>query len=252
VRRFIMGSVVSAIFIGTLAVSPLTAHGAAPHASTINATAGMYHCVKKGVDLCTVKFKELKANASVTMICWEDGRHSPSFVWDRWFLVTASGGVEGFVKAERVSTQWENAPECSNVKRASAVSWAIGRLGQPTVSQTDINAYKKRFPGWPLPFGAGNRWSGDCIAFVTLAYFSTGVNVPGGDAIEVARKYSLKGGEPQYGSLIFWNVGDKGHVGIYIGGNRVIATRGVDADSYAIKDYAKSFWSGYMGWVRPY
>lgn len=88
--------------------------------------------------------------------------------------------------------------------RQTAVDWARAQIGKPYV------------------FGATGPNSFDCSGLTQGAYKAAGISIP-----RIASAQYLAGTKtdtPQPGDLVFWwSEGTIGHVGLYIGGGRMIA-----------------------------
>lgn len=181
----------------------------------------------------------LAGGTAVTMVCWIDARIPTGYKYGRWFYVT-SGSNQGFVKAELVTNQNPSSPWCldkGNAQRrgVAASLWATGlsEFHQVYPTTTDkanaLSVY--HFNSW----GKYGDWSGDCVMFTGLAWWSVGQKIHSGStAAVIAGTYSLKSGTPPRGAAVFWNWTSGGinwgHVAISLGNGMVVTTQGMDND----------------------
>jgi hypothetical protein len=197
----------------------------------------------------------LKANTTVTMVCWIDARHEPGFQYPRWFYVQA-GSVTGFVKAELVANQNPHSPACTGNSAVEASLWTTGpdQFGQEEPTQADRNLAKELWgiTNWTLG-GTSNGWAGNCVIFAGLAWYSAGAHIKtGATASVIAREYRLTDNlTPPIGALVFWG-GSVGHVAVSIGNGQVVGTQGYSTLEPTAKYKISSVTSEaypYLGWV---
>lgn len=197
----------------------------------------------------------LAANTAVTMVCWIDARYESGFQYPRWFYVQA-GSATGFVKAELVTNQDPNSPACSQNPAVEASLWTTGvdQYGQTEPTQADRNLVDQLWgiTNWTLG-GTTNGWSGNCVLFAGLAWYSAGANIKTGPtASYIAAEYHLTNNPvPPRGALVFWG-GGVGHVAVSIGNGQVIGTQGYSTLEPTAKYTISSVTSAaypYLGWV---
>ena len=190
------------------------------------------------------------------MVCWIDARYEPGFQYPRWFYVQA-GSDTGFVKAELVTNQNPNSPACAKNPTVEASLWTTGsdQYGQKEPTQTDRNLAKELWgiTNWTLG-GTTNGWSGNCVIFAGLAWYSAGGHIKtGATATVIASKYHLASKQvvPPRGALVFWG-GSVGHVAVSIGNGQVVGTQGYNVLEPTAKYTISSVTSAsypYLGWV---
>ena len=205
----------------------------------------------------------LGPNMAVHMGCWLDARHVNGYTYNRWFYVSG-GGHQGFVKAELVTAQ-AKVPNCSTNLRVSVSLWATwtSSYGQTKPTAEDVSLWAG-FGNPKSTWGAKLDWSGDCVAFVYLAWHNRGAGRTlqyRGNARPLYDQYVARGphptktGTPPRGALVFWNAvsggTNFGHVAISLGNGRVVGTQGWDNQLLPTTD--RAIWStSYLGWVLPY
>lgn len=197
----------------------------------------------------------LGPNTAVTMACWIDARYEPGFQYPRWFYVQA-GSATGFVKAELVKNQNPNSPACTSNPAVEASLWTTGvdQFGQTEPTSADRNLAKQLcgITNWTLG-GTTNGWSGNCVIFAGLAWYSAGAYIKtGATASIIAGKYHLTDNSaPPRGALVFWG-GSVGHVAVSVGNGQVVGTRGYSTLEPTAKYKISSVTSAaypYLGWV---
>ncbi|MFN8120942.1 MAG: hypothetical protein U0237_00795 [Thermoleophilia bacterium] len=227
-------------------------------ASTLASTTALRGCTyaaappESGLNagLCA-PLQQLAPGLGVTMLCWKDdyGR--------RWFLVKTATGFEGYVEGSAVANQVmvNHCAQAGTVTRkVLAADWAFLTVGQ-RYGGADISTFYPAASWRPGPVG---EFSGDCIKLAHYAWFrGTGVSSYLGNAIDVWAFYASRGlvgpasQPPPYGSMIFYGtaVDPRGHVGIAVGGTRIVNTKGVDGQALPVawQDYREI--PGYLGWV---
>lgn len=241
---------VAAVFVlmVTLVSNPVPASAAGPW---ITEATNVRSCTNLGNGVCG-PFTVFGGGTGVTMVCWRDELWATgAYRSNRWFLVHRIGdGLEGFVHSSLVAGQ-VGTPNCDSVPRVRAGLAAIARVGQVSASPTDA----ARFTDWaPGEYG---EWSGDCKKLVSVAWRDAGVPLIGGNAKPTFDTYWANrawrgGGNPAYGALVGWNTAlPYGHIGVAIGGTRVVATRGWDNQRLPVSVTSTGSYPGYAGWVVP-
>jgi hypothetical protein len=227
--------------------------------SRITRDVGLYDCTSTST-LCTTKVTQAYAGNAARMVCWEDGRSADGQT--RWFYMRLSNGRQGFVPASRVWPQitvksCRDRNASNEIDGVIAARWALGRNGQvavPAADQTLLsNLYRVS-----ATFTRGD-WSGDCIAFTNLAWYSAGTTVPLRNARQVYDHYRGLGRiktdrNPPRGALVFWNAysgsTNYGHVEVSLGNSRSIGTQGWDGNRLPVS-IAGIGATNYLGWAMP-
>jgi cell wall-associated NlpC family hydrolase len=213
--KSILGRVVAVAVTTGLAIGALSA--AAPRtasavASTIKADEGVRECTNVN-DASCYAWTTLKATTGVTMKCWRDEGGQ------RWYWVVGPG-IQGFVRAARVSSP-TTVGYCDNTPSAyRAVRWAGSQLKQRTYTQPvtgkTIDSY-----GW-------------CLLFVHDAWVFGGRQIGSRPrAIDFwnsppsGTKVATTSTNAPVGALVFWKGTaqyPEGHVAISVGSGRAIST----------------------------
>jgi cell wall-associated NlpC family hydrolase len=198
----------------------------------------------------------LGAGTLVTMQCWIDDRYEPGFAYPRWFYVHA-GSAYGFVKAELVSNQNPNTPNCANVPAVAAILWGTStdqfHQLKPTAQDRALAAQLWGITNWTLG-GTTNGWSGNCVIFAGLAWHAAGVAIKTGPtAARIATEYRLADTlNPPPGALVFWG-GSFGHVAVSLGNGQVVGTQGFNVLEETVRQTIAAVTSSsgypYLGWV---
>jgi hypothetical protein len=227
--------------------------------SKINQTVGMYDCTSSST-LCTTKVTTADAGVKARMVCWEEGRTAAN--QKKWFYVRLANGRQGFVPAPRVSSQ-TSVKSCRDTKASNeidgviAARWSLGRNGQVSVPSADQD---KLAAVWGVSRNHTlGDWSGDCIGFAALAWYSAGTKIPLKNARQVYDHYKAAGKiktgtNPPRGALVFWNAVsggvNYGHVEISLGNSRSIGTQGWDGQKLPVS-IAKIGSTNYLGYAMP-
>lgn len=252
-----------AVLLGILSFTAAPA-SAETFSSKMNKSSGMYDCISSSTQ-CTTKITNADVNVRARMVCWQDGRTVDNQV--RWFYVRLENGRQGFVPAPRVSYQ-TSVKSCTD-KNASneidgviAANWALSRNGQTLIGTNDANTLSTVFGMTPAKtFG---DWSGDCISFAAMSWYSAGSKITVKNAYQVYMDYKNAGRinvsqNPPRGALVFWNAfsggTNFGHVEVSLGNNRSIGTTGWDGQRLPVAPAAISYStvnsSKYLGWAMP-
>lgn len=244
---------------GSLAVA-VPAAAAGP--SRMSASTGTYDCTSTSSQ-CTTNRYSASAGARGTMVCWEEGREAAG--GRKWFYFRYDNGREGFVPANRVSSQTV-VDRCSNTttsnslrsyrRGVAAARWALSRNGQRAVSRADQDRLAAR--GGVSPNHTLGDWSGDCSGFVFLAWDSIGIRINFRNARQMWDAYPSSrrrtDRNPPRGALVFWNATsggtNYGHVEISLGNGASIGTTGWDGQ-WLPNARASISSSNYLGWVMP-
>jgi hypothetical protein len=189
------------------------------------------------------------AGSRVSMVCWQDGsNYTGDYTTNRWFWVTASNGLSGFVTASIVRNQ-TSVPACSTKRAIVAASTAASRYGQVKASTADAQLFTAS--EWGSPYA---EWAGDCPKLPYVGWHAAGVNIRKNNAIDNYNYYASRGavhsGVPPVGAVVFYRITRWGHEAISVGDGLIATTVGLDGDGSpnTIKSYALS---NYLGWVMP-
>jgi hypothetical protein len=195
----------------------------------------------------------LAAKTRVHMHCWLDDAVPAGYKWPRWFYVTTSGGVRGFVYADKVGNQTVT-PPCKTQRGIAAARWAAMQIGETVPSSAEK---------------AGNasmdRWSGWCYVLAADSYvLSTGAKPrrtgTAGDSYNSYKasglvSTDLRSSAISIGSIIFWKKSSRmpvGHAAIYLGNGYIASTQGTGVGrppNYRIP--LTGFSVSPSGWVSP-
>lgn len=190
----------------------------------------------------------------VHMHCWLDDAVPAGYRYPRWFYVTASNGIRGFVYADKVANQITT-PACKTHRGISAARWAAMQIGETVPSNTAEKA------GNPTM----DRWSGWCYVLAADSYvLSTGARPRRtGTAGDTYNSYmasrlvstDLRPSAISIGSIVFWKKSSAmpvGHAAIYLGNGYIASTQGTGKGkppNYRIP--LNGFSVRPSGWVSP-
>jgi hypothetical protein len=199
--------------------------------------------------LC-VPIRDLSLSTPLTMLCWKDD------FGKRWFLVKIVDGFEGYVDEPSVGSQ-TTVPYCGNAglvtQKVLAADWALLQVGQ-TETDAEVEAHYST---------SSHYWAWWCYRFAHFAWFKgTQVNSLMGPSMTAQgawNTYVAQGkatvrvpGQPiqppPYGAMVFWSYGTDGHVGIAVGGNRVVDTKTPNGAAVKWEDL-NGLGLNYLGWV---
>jgi hypothetical protein len=233
---------------------------AASYESQMNATGSWRECTSYKKNTKTwlpgcVPRGTLAPGTKVHMHCWIDdavpvGHRSP-----RWFYVTTSTGIRGFVYADKVGNQIRT-PHCREHRGISAARWAAMQIGETVPSS---KAEKAGNSGM-------DRWSGWCYVLAVDSYeLSTGARPRrvGGTAGSNYSSYwksglvstDMRSDAISIGAIVFWANSAAmpvGHAAIYLGNGYIASTQGSGRGkppNYRIP--LNHFRTPPSGWVSP-
>jgi cell wall-associated NlpC family hydrolase len=113
---------------------------------------------------------------------------------------------------------------------------------EPTFGNKVVS-YARRFIGTPYSWGGTSPRSGfDCSGFVRYVYAHFGISLPHSSFADMWRGRRVSRGGLRPGDLVFFY--DGGHVGIYVGGNRIIDAPHTGS---VVHISTMSYYSGYDG-----
>jgi hypothetical protein len=218
--------------------------------SVMQSQGGRYDCTNMTLPGCAAR-GTITAGTPLTMHCWiDDSVATGAYQSARWFYVSTSAGVRGFVHSSRVGRQ-VSVPHCSQHRGISAARWASMKIGslRPTTAEKGANP-------------SMDRWSGWCYVFAFDAYkFSTGALPKSGlgSAKNTFYAYRNEGkvrtdvnhNGINIGSMVFWTFGKDGHAAIYVGQGNVVTTQGYSNDLKPIAVVPMSSFGTPDGWVAP-
>jgi hypothetical protein len=241
-------TVLASAFAITALAGPVVVLDASPAgALTITSNVNVRPCVDLNNPSCapvgstgTVGISKLR--------CWRDASWATgNYNSNRWFLILLKDGREGYVHSSFVGQQ-TSTPNCTTLHYVRAADWAIAQIGQAYAPASISRNYSDWPPG---PIG---EWSGDCAKFAHAAYaYGAGTSFPRGNAIGQYRHFrdrgQIIGGLPRYGSPVFYNVTQYGHVAIYIGGTTIVTTRGLDNHGLTVARADINSFANYLGWA---
>lgn len=247
-----------AVALGALTTTGAPASAAEQFPSKVAQASGLYDCVSTSTQ-CSTKVTTADAGVTARMVCWREGRTADNQA--KWFYVRLSNGRQGYLPAPRISAQ-TTVKSCLDTNASVEIdgviasNWALSRNFQTGIGSTDATTLTNVFAMTPAKtFG---DWSGDCISFAALAWYSAGTKIKFGNARAVYDQYLAAGKvsrtqNPPRGALVFWNAysgtTNYGHVEISLGNNRSIGTTGWDKQWLANAAAAISYGSSYLGWV---
>jgi len=244
--------------VGVVAAS--TAHAAVrPYVKT--SSADLFWCTSWQALCANTKITTVAGGTPFDLVCWRDDRDpfNPSGR-SRWFYAFLDNGQEGYLWSAQVAGDTDIAPRpnCNTINWINVSDWAIGRIGLTQWRSIQLDG--------PMPWSSGenpnNYWSGWCLGFASNAWQVAGGGglLGGANANDAWNRYAAQGRvdtahRPPRGAMVFWNVGQYGHVAISIGNWRVVGTQGDVPQSLPIADYGvdpngRSL-GVYRGWTVP-
>jgi hypothetical protein len=195
----------------------------------------------------------LASGTKVHMHCWLDDAVPAGYIYPRWFYVTTSSGIRGFVYADKVANQITT-PPCKDHRGISAARWAAMQIGETVPSSVEKAGNKTM-----------DRWSGWCYVLAADSYvLSTGAKPrrtgTAGDSYNSYKASGLVSADLRpssisIGSIVFWKKSSKmpvGHAAIYLGNGYIASTQGkgeTKAPNYRIP--LTGFSTAPSGWVSP-
>lgn len=250
-RRTVMVLLALLVAGGTLV--PATPAGAATYPSTMSRNGGWRECTNTALAGCAGR-GTIASGTSVKMHCWiDDSWATGAYRSNRWFYVTSSTGVRGFVHSSVVGRQTA-VSDCKSHNGIAPARWAAMQVGEKRPSATEasrLGIYD-------------NMWSGWCQAFAGGAYRMTGYgSLSGyGSAAGTYREYKRRGlvqtnmaaSSISIGALVYYSTnlaGGFGHVAVYVGNGYVVSTQGVDDPTKPVARLKLSTWGNPIGWVMP-
>ncbi len=254
-RRLAALGVISATALAfSLLAAPVPALAADYYASTVTTTnINVRPCVNTSDGKCAPVASSGGATRA-RMTCYRDGSWATGrYSSNRWFLVELNtpGGPEGFVHSSFIINQ-TGVPECGTLARVRAVDWTLTQVAQ-TMAPAE---YGQGTWGMDWRPGPNREWSGDCAKLPFIAYRRQGMNYPLANAIDQwnalpSKGYASSGYYPRYGDPVFWNIASPyGHTALYIGGDKVVGTRGMDGDWRPVEIYPIGAYGNYLGYAR--
>ncbi|TDW98254.1 hypothetical protein [Kribbella sp. VKM Ac-2566] len=234
----------SVVAAGLLTAVPASA---AYYASTITPGMRVRSCVNTASAACG---QVATTTSTGRMQCWRDGSWADgNYSSNRWFLMELSNGQEGFVHSSFVTNQ-VSVPNCDTLVRVRAADWALGQVGRVYAPTADL---RPEFVWAPGPTG---EWSGDCAKLPYLAYLHAGMSYPLANAIDQWQAFKNAGKArydrfPRYGDPVFTSIAPYGHTGLYVGGQSMVGTQGVDNKYLPVQVYSMiDRYPTYLGWAR--
>lgn len=199
----------------------------ATYASVMLSTGNHYDCTNMDKTGCAQR-GTVPAGQNVRMNCWIDDSYVAGSA--RWFYVTTSTGVKGFVHSSRVGKQ-ETIPNCKDQRGVIAARRAAMQLGELKPNEVE-----------KLGNTNMDRWSGWCYVFVraahVLSHGTSPLTTSAGTALGAYQEYDRRGlvsktldaNAISVGSLVFWTNVPGGHAAIYVGNGFVASTQGGRSD----------------------
>lgn len=245
--------------IGALCAFGLAAPAQAQSWPKTSAETGLRSChyginpnVGDNAGLC-VAFRTVAKNTPLTMLCWIDDRAGK-----RWFMVKLADGPlikwEGFIEANHVWPQ-VSVKNCA-VDSPNKPKFIAGMKALEQVDHIQPRPEIANIPGYRGDWGATNDWSGDCIKLAHWAFVQATGRSFSGNAIDVFQQYDRAGlavkdgSPPPYGAMVFFNTPNpEEHVGIAVGGIRIVNTKGNDGDNRRVTWEETPSIGPILGWV---
>ena len=255
-RRGALCFVLAAAFLSAALVGKASALS---YESTINKDASWRECTSYAPGTTSwltgcVPRGTLPSGTLVHMHCWLDDAVPAGYKSPRWFYVTTSGGIRGFVYADKVSSQITT-PSCKTHRGIAAARWAAMQLGETVPSSTAEKGGNAKM----------DRWSGWCYVLAADSYvLSTGAKPRrSGTAGDTYNSYKASGlvstdlspSAISIGSIVFWKKSSRmpvGHAAIYLGNGYIASTQGTGVGkppNYRIP--LTGFSTPPSGWVSP-
>jgi peptidoglycan DL-endopeptidase CwlO len=140
-------------------------------------------------------------------------------------------------------------PDIPDVPGAGLVS--VAAAGTPAVGAPALSPAARAVQtaltelGKPYRYGALGPSTFDCSGLTLFAYHAAGVTLPHSAAAQYRSGHPVSRSQLQAGDLIFWR--GLGHVGIYIGGGRMVHA----PKTGSVVTITSIDQGGYLGAVRP-
>lgn len=130
-------------------------------------------------------------------------------------------------------TTTSSSSSSSSASKSSSSSSSNTQSGGSTVkgngSGAQVASYALQFVGNPYVWGGTSLTHGaDCSGFVMSVYAHYGVSLPHSSSAQSAYGKSVSVSQAQAGDLVFYGNGGISHVGICIGGGRIVHAKGKD------------------------
>jgi hypothetical protein len=262
-RQSIFGVLVLILSCTLIASSSVGAGTAAAAGSSYISTqsADMFWCTStQPFCVQNTVTRGIPQNTPVQMVCWRDDRDPFNTNGkSRWFYSLLGNGQEGYLWSAQVGGQ-TTTPPCSDFNWVNVSDFGIGHIGTTRASDSEARFFSNA--DWAIPAdssGAGHWWSDNCAKFAWLAWHIAGGSDmhTGPTAQQISRTYSLAGGRPPRGALVFFSLNNSsgpGHVGVSLGNWQFVGTTGLGTDPanspVAVRGVLDSG-LGYLGWVYP-
>jgi len=234
-----------------LSGGPADAAAPAGYPSKITGSTTLRYCTNTNLAGCAGR-QSVAVGTYVKMNCYQDDSLATgAYASKRWFYITTSAKVRGFVHSSRVGSQ-TTVGKCSEHVGIAPARWAAMRQGEINNQSVIVKP-------------TAGDWSGDCWAFAWNAHAMTnGKRGPTGVTANGAYNWYVARGRVSrdftqtnisIGALVFWNARpgmSVGHVAIYVGNGDVASTVGNDGDRAKVTVAAmKGRWGTPSGWVAP-
>ena len=142
-----------------------------------------------------------------------------------WYKVKLSNGTTGYIAKRLLSNNKQETTTRNSEERNTSEVSAGATSGASSKGQEIVN-YAKQYLGYPYSYGASGSSSFDCSGFTLYVYKNFGISLPHSATAQSKLGTQVSKDDLDLGDLVFFtdyetNVGI-GHVGIYIGGGKVI------------------------------
>jgi murein DD-endopeptidase / murein LD-carboxypeptidase len=134
---------------------------------------------------------------------------------------------------------------------------AIGHTPQASAATNKANkiiTLGKKYLGVKYLFGApsGSTSAFDCSSFIQYIFGKNGINLPRVSSAQALKGVKVAKGSLKVGDLVFFKVartGNKiGHVGIYVGNNKILHTYGSTGVTYS--SISSGYWKSHYVTAR--
>ncbi len=158
--------------------------------------------------------------------------------------LAAAGNAQSNIK--RVQELIQEAAIEAQQKLYSSRSGGINGPVAANGSASAIVAYALSFVGTPYVWGGTSPYGWDCSGFVQYVYRHFGVNLYRVSEDQVTEGVPVSASNLQPGDLVFfhteWNPNDASHVGIYIGGGKMVNAEAPGIGTIVDNVFDPSYW----------
>jgi len=168
----------------------------------------------------------------------------------RWYRIKGTEiWIASAVVKGNAPSSTPSGPVASQTTQASQGAIEVSQKAYNAVEWAKLQVNKEGFP--LVGSNKTNQSSGWCARFVANAYGSARAGVPTAKILYQEMKgigAVRNSGEPQYGALVFFEYGELGHVGIYIGDGKAVSAGNTTIEEHPYNKFGNL---PYLGWSPP-